>query len=129
MRRSLAALACSLLFATGAQAAGEAEDIYKRGSDIGASFLAEHASRLWLALTLEECGERDLAVRVAKSLPKSQQYALAKQELTAPGAEMIAQIARAYVVGYETGVRTEFRRMDDLTKGKICMTAKSGASQ
>lgn len=129
MRRWLLALVLAVGLSPGAEAAGETDDMYKRGSDIGASFLAEYASRLWLALTLEECGERELATRVAKSLPKSQQYALAKQELTAPGAEIVAQVARAYVVGYETGVRTEFRRQDDLTKGKICMGAKSGAAQ
>ena len=99
----------------------EADAIYARGTDIGAEYINEHAPRLWLSLRLQECGERETSNEVGRGLPNTVQYAVAKQGLPNDAdAIFVAQVTRAYVLGYEIGVRLEFRRLSDAEKNKAC---------
>ena len=88
-------------------------DAYRAGTDIGALYLSEHMARLKVTLLLRECGEDALSHTVGDELPNTADYArekLSASELWPEDIDAASQIARAYVLGYEVGVRVEFRR-------------------
>jgi hypothetical protein len=91
-------------------------DAFRAGTDLGALYLSEHIQRMRVMLFLQECGEDDMADAVSAELPNSVDYTLQKlsdSALSKAEAESAAQIARAYLLGYEIGVRAEFRAEKD----------------
>jgi len=119
--------------------AASSDELYEVGTDIGANYLSEHIARLRITLLLRDCGENDLSDQVAKGLPKSIVYALTKMagapasqdvKMTVPQKMTVAQIARAYLLGYEIGVRTEFQRQtDNALINYTCIAARTAAHE
>lgn len=105
---------------------------YNIGTDIGAMYLAENTPRLRVTLLLQECGSKGLADALGQQLPASFNYFYTKYERgTLPDDIIVvaAQITNAYVLGYEVGVRTEFRRMSEDEKKKQCLLVAAAAGQ
>ncbi|MBA4130056.1 MAG: hypothetical protein C0519_01380 [Hyphomicrobium sp.] len=98
--------------------------LYALGTDIGAKYLSEHSKDLWLSLKLQECGKESASAKVGRNLPNSVRYALSEQGKTEKEADnvalLVAQITRSYLLGYEVGVRTQHRRLNDDGKAKEC---------
>jgi hypothetical protein len=108
-------------------------DAYRAGTDIGALYLSEHMARLKVTLLLRECGEDALSHTVGDVLPNTADYArekLSASELSPEDIDAASQIARAYVLGYEVGVRVEFRReQDEAQLRSLCSKTKEFAVQ
>jgi hypothetical protein len=108
-------------------------DAYRAGTDIGALYLSEHMARLKITLLLRECGEEAMSHAVGDDLPNTADYArqkLSASELTPEEIDAASQITRAYVLGYEVGVRVEFRREKDQAQvERLCAGTKDFAVQ
>src|SRR5690606_39243851 len=88
-----------------------ANEAYRIGTDIGMRYLAEHAGRLRITLLLQEGDLPSLASSAGRRLPNSVDYFFgsgAAAGLPAVDSPYAAQATRAYLLAFETGVRTEF---------------------
>ena len=114
-------------------AAQSAEDLYQHGTDIGMLYLSEQAGRLRVTLLLQERGFGELASTVGAPLPDAVQFFMEKHGAAtweAPALAVAAQITRSYLLGYEAGVRTEFRRQpSDERRRATCSIAAAAAGQ
>lgn len=136
IERRLSAL-CALVIATCLWASSDAiaqsdsaEAGYRAGTDSGMRYLAAFGTPLRLTLLLQECGQDALASRVANSLPNSVRWFLdssGSQHLSAPAREVAAQVTRAYILGYEAGVRLEFRSSASQNQQELCRQAVEAA--
>lgn len=118
---AFAAIATSTLLPTAAHAQ---DTLYAMGTDIGAKYLSEHGVDLLLSLKLQECGDEAASSKAGRNLPNTVRYALSEQGKAEKDADnvalLVAQITRAYVLGYEIGVRTEHHRLSADAKAKEC---------
>lgn len=128
----LVAAAISLSPVVATAAPGDS-DAYRAGTDIGALYLSQHIVRMKAMLLLRECGEHELSDAVAAGLPNAIDYAqgkLSESTLAAVDIEAAAQIAKAYLVGYEVGIRTEYRgERDKALAAQKCAAVKALAQQ
>jgi len=113
--------------------AQRAEDIYRVGTDVGAAYLAQHMGMLRVTLLLQECRFNELANGVGHRLPDTQEHFLSvhgQKSWSESAISDAAQVSRAYVLGYEVGVRTEFHReMSPERVRSTCALAAAAAGQ
>jgi hypothetical protein len=138
MSRAFSPMVTVALFAvhliTASQASAQnADEIYEHGTDIGMLYLSEHIGRLRVTLVLQECGFGELASSVGAQLPLTVQFFMEKTNASnwdPAASSSAAQVTRGYVLGYETGVRTEFRReQSDERRHMACSIAVAAAGQ
>jgi hypothetical protein len=133
MRR---AIVIAVMLAThticGLAIAQDAELSYRIGVGMGERYLSLFSDTLRVTLLLQECQFNDLAAELAKQFPNSVKYFHANigQMLSEIDRPYGAQVTRAYVLGYEIGVRTEFQReQSDEIKKRTCSLAAAAAGQ
>jgi hypothetical protein len=109
------------------------DELYEHGTEIGMLYLAEHSGRLRVTLVLQECGFGELASSVGAKLPLPVQFFMEKTNASnwdPAASSSAAQVTRGYVLGYETGVRSEFRReQSDERRHMTCSIAAAAAGQ
>lgn len=132
MKRSLPFLVMPLLLAMPA-AAQSPDEIYEIGTNVGVEYLSEYSGRLRINLILMECNFTELASEIGRGLPNTVEFFMNRRGgLTWPmeAMSLASQVMRAYVLGYETGVRTEFEREISLEYKRLtCSAAAAAAGQ
>ena len=131
---ALQILGASILLASSHGAAAQSADqIYDVGTNVGAEYLSKYMGRLRITLLLTECKFGELANEVVKELPNSVVYFLTTQSRlnwSEAVKRAAAQVTRGYVLGYEVGVRTEFRREPSADRKRlICSAATAAAAE
>ena len=84
------------------------DELYEAGANAGARYLSEYMGLMRLHALFTECDHPDAASAIDKMFPDSFAYALgtsAATNFTNEQKQTVAQIARAYVLGYEIGIR------------------------
>jgi hypothetical protein len=102
------------------------------GTDIGALYLTQHSEILRLTLILQECSLHEQAAISGRILPNSVAYSLDQlrtSSLEVSEALTVAQVARAYLLGFEVGVRLSFQREPAARKSGICTEATQALGQ
>jgi hypothetical protein len=105
---------------------------YEIGTDIGAMYLSEHGEKLRTILLLQECGASKRILASLGAVAASFDYFYAHYEKDEAIPEdmviLLAQVTNSYALGYQVGVRAEFRNLSDQQKKEICEinTAHSG---
>lgn len=134
VRRSWAALLATwLVGATATMASAQTsfpDEVYRLGTDAGMRYISLHTARLRVTVVLEQCELPKLASTVSEGLPNSLEFFMRSSEanqLSNADAMYAAQVARAYILGFESAMRTEFEAWSASFREQACATVVKAA--